>query len=176
MQLSGNTVLIAGGATGIGSAMAEAFLEASIMTKFRGCLFGLLLSTTAVAVAQLSQNEPAVVEVEGGTIRGLTANGVISWKGIPYAAPPVGNLRWRVPQPVRAWQGVREAKAFGPAAMQTDSVEKSEDCLILNVWRPATAAKPLPVMEHTGSVRLRSTYGMKQPQARSLSPNFSARV
>jgi para-nitrobenzyl esterase len=97
-------------------------------------------------VAQLSQNEPAVVEVEGGTVRGLAVNGVICWKGIPYAAPPVGNLRWRVPQPVRPWQGVREAKAFGPAAMQTDPVEKSEDCLTLNVWRPATAARPLPVM------------------------------
>ena len=86
------------------------------------------------------------VELEGGTIRGLAVNGVVSWKGIPYAAPPVGNLRWRVPQPVRPWQGVREANAFGPAAMQTDPVEKSEDCLTLNVWRPATAARPLPVM------------------------------
>ena len=116
------------------------------MTKFRGCLFGLLLSTAALAVAQLSQKELAVVEVEGGIVRGLAVNGVISWKGIPYAAPPIGNLRWRVPQPVRPWEGVREAKAFGPAAMQTDPVEKSEDCLTLNVWRPATAARPLPVM------------------------------
>jgi para-nitrobenzyl esterase len=83
------------------------------MRKFGVCLFGLLLWTATVAVAQLSQNEPAVVEVEGGTIRGLAVNGVISWKGIPYAAPPVGNLRWRVPQPVRPWQGVREAKSSG---------------------------------------------------------------
>jgi len=77
----------------------------------------------------------------------VAAGDVISWKGIPYAAPPVGDRRWRVPQPVEAWAGVRESNRFGPACMQTDNVPKSEDCLTLNVWRPArSSAKPLPVM------------------------------
>ena len=75
----------------------------------------------------------------------MIAGGVISWKGIPYAAPPVGDLRWRGPQPVRPWTGVKDASRFGPACMQTDNVAKSEDCLTLNVWRPpASPARPLP--------------------------------
>ncbi len=80
-------------------------------------------------------------------MRGVAANGVISWKAIPYSTPPVGKVRWRVPQPVMAWSGVREADKFGPACMQADDVPKSEDCLILNVWRPAsTSGQPFPVM------------------------------
>jgi len=87
------------------------------------------------------------VTVEGGIVGGAAAGGVISWKGIPYAAPPVGNLRWRLPQPVLPWTGVKETSRFGPACMQTDNVPKSEDCLTLNVWRPAqAAARALPVM------------------------------
>ena len=69
-----------------------------------------------------------------------------TFKGIPYAAPPVGELRWRMPQPVKPWPGIFSAGKFGPACMQPDNVPKSEDCLTLNVWRPADAAEPLPVM------------------------------
>jgi len=99
------------------------------------------------AFAQPSGTDPTIVQVEGGTVRGALANGVISWKGIPYAAPPVGNLRWRNPQPVQPWTGVKETNRFGPACMQTDDVPKSEDCLTINVWRPAVApAQPLLVM------------------------------
>ena len=91
--------------------------------------------------------DPLIAMVEGGSVGGVAAGDVISWKGIPYAAPPVGDRRWRVPQPVEAWAGVRESNRFGPACMQTDNVPKSEDCLTLNVWRPArSSAKPLPVM------------------------------
>jgi para-nitrobenzyl esterase len=80
-------------------------------------------------------------------VRGAEAGGVISFKGIPYAAPPVGKLRWRVPQPVEPWQRVRDTTAFGPSCMQTDDLPKSEDCLTLNVWRPASkSSAPLPVM------------------------------
>ena len=78
--------------------------------------------------------------------RGVASGDIISFKGIPYAAPPVGNLRWRAPQPVRHWDGVLEA-AFGHSCMQTDDLPKSEDCLTLNMWRPAAvSATPLPVM------------------------------
>ena len=70
--------------------------------------------------------------------------GVNSFKGLPFAAPPVGDLRWKVPQPVQAWSGVREAVRFGPRAMQLPlfgdmnfrSNGMSEDCLYLNVWTP----------------------------------------
>ena len=87
------------------------------------------------------------VVIDSGPVSGVEANGVISFKGIPYAAPPIGKLRWRVPQPVKPWAAMLDARAFGPACMQADEVPKSEDCLTLNVWRPATApGAPLPVM------------------------------
>lgn len=90
--------------------------------------------------------EQAVVQTESGAVRGVMGNGLMSWKGIPYAAPPVGELRWRTPQPVNAWSGVRDANQLGPACLQTDDVVKSEDCLTLNVWRPASGGQSLPVM------------------------------
>ena len=110
-----------------------------------------------IAIAGCQRNEPSapsasqasnptLVKTESGEVRGVASDGVISWKGIPYAAPPVGKLRWRVPQPVAAWSGVRDASKFGPACMQADDVPKSEDCLFLNISRPATASQPLPVM------------------------------
>src|SRR5580658_4120348 len=103
--------------------------------------------------AQGSGQDPVVATV-GGSVQGtVEASGVHSFKGIPYAAPPVGDLRFREPQPVAAWQGVRKAQAFGPRAMQLPiysdmkfrSVEVSEDCLYLNVWQPATG-NHLPVL------------------------------
>jgi para-nitrobenzyl esterase len=101
--------------------------------------------------------DPTVVTVEGGTLQGASADGVLSYKGIPYAAPPVGNLRWRPPQAVAAWSGIRPASAFGKDCMQSPSPydpqavtsAPSEDCLVLNVWRPASGAPArdsLPVM------------------------------
>ncbi len=83
------------------------------------------------------------------------ATGVYSFKGVPFAAPPVGELRWQEPQPVAAWAGVRQAVQFGPRAMQLPvfgdmdfrSNGMSEDCLYLNVWTPDPAATPgLPVL------------------------------
>jgi para-nitrobenzyl esterase len=76
----------------------------------------------------------------------VAASGIISFRGIPYARPPVGALRWRPPQPAKHWRGVRDATKFGPECMQTDDVPKSEDCLTLNVWRPGDAKGPMPVM------------------------------
>src|SRR5579863_8458098 len=86
------------------------------------------------------------IRVEGGEISGVAAKtpGVVAYKGIPYAAPPVGNLRWRAPEAVVAWQGVRKADQFPPMCMQIPADPKgafywgqtpaSEDCLYLNVW------------------------------------------
>ncbi|HBR1907741.1 TPA: carboxylesterase/lipase family protein [Klebsiella quasipneumoniae subsp. similipneumoniae] len=91
-----------------------------------------------------------------GTLVGSAEQGIHIWRGIPYAAPPVGPLRWRAPQPPARWPGVRQADAFSAASWQDidycrelgggDPGRFSEDCLYLNVWAPASAAQPLPVM------------------------------
>ena len=99
-----------------------------------------------------------VVETSYGRLRGATADGICVFKGIPFAAPPLGDLRWRPPQPPASWAGVRDALAFGPCAMQSRvpgdvgeligiaTHETSEDCLYLNVWTPAADAGKRPVM------------------------------
>jgi para-nitrobenzyl esterase len=110
-----------------------------------GCLCAMLVCA-GVAVAQPAATDATLIKTESGAVRGVAAGDVISFKGIPYAAPPVHDLRWRMPQPVTPWSDVRSADAFGPECMQPDKVSKSEDCLTLNVWRPANASGPLPVM------------------------------
>jgi len=96
------------------------------------------------------------VTIDTGTLQGATADGVISFKGIPFATPPLGQLRWRPPQQVAKWQGVRKATDYGPDCMQEPfpgdaaplGVTPKEDCLYLNVWLPEkrTPGKKLPVM------------------------------
>jgi para-nitrobenzyl esterase len=110
-------------------------------------LAGLLLFVLALPAAA------AVVKIDGGLARGERESGLTVFRGLPFAAPPVGDLRWRPPQPVRPWRGVRQAAAFAPACMQNgvsmpgEAPPKiSEDCLYLNVWSPARARQALPVM------------------------------
>lgn len=96
------------------------------------------------------------VRVEGGLISGSVVDGVRSYKGIPFAAPPVGELRWKAPQPVAEWEGVRECNDFGPDCPQAPYPQSSlyysaprkqgEDCLCLNVWTAAKAGEKRPVM------------------------------
>jgi para-nitrobenzyl esterase len=115
------------------------------------CLLGLASTAAQAATPVMS----AVVATDAGKVRGSIDNGAVAFRGIAFAAPPVGVLRWRAPQPVRPWAGIRDAAAFGPSCMQVDDVAKSEDCLTLNVWRPAAmTAKRLPVMVwiHGGSL------------------------
>ncbi len=89
-----------------------------------------------------------VISTETGKVRGATVSGVQAFQGIPYAAPPVGERRWRAPERASSWQGIRDATKPGPSCPQRgmNGVDGSEDCLSLNVWRPAAPAKKLPVL------------------------------
>jgi para-nitrobenzyl esterase len=107
----------------------------------------------AIAVPSLAADR---VKTANGMVEGVTeASGIHVYRGIPFAAPPVGDLRWKAPQPVKNWDDVRSATQFGPRCMQAsifgDMVFRSngmnEDCLYLNVWTPAkSASERLPVL------------------------------
>lgn len=121
----------------------------------------------ALPAARAQRMEP--VRVESGLLAGVSGkdNAVRVFKGVPFAAPPVGDLRWRPPQPPARWEGVRNADRFGPSAMQPDlgefgpwtkeflfGNEVSEDCLYLNVWTAAQSAgekRPVLVYIHGGA-------------------------
>src|SRR5512136_2811203 len=113
----------------------------------------------ALGLSQPALSQIQTAKVTGGALEGAVDDGVASFKGIPFAAPPVGELRWRPPQPAVKWTGVRQAAEFGADCMQgrfgpppppgaPAPRPASEDCLFLNVWRPAsaTAGAKLPVM------------------------------
>lgn len=104
-----------------------------------------------------------IVETTSGRLRGTAQQGVCTFKGIPYAAPPLGPLRFRPPQPVAPWSGVREAVAFGNMAVQSENVfalppdllkifplggveKRDEDCLTLNVWSSGLSGARRPVL------------------------------
>lgn len=119
--------------------------------KFRYSLaFGAALVSSCAALAE----PQAVVQVDSGRLAGSVEDEVVSWKGIPFAAPPVGALRWRAPQPVAAWKDVRSAESYGHDCMQKPfagdaaplGTPPAEDCLYANVWRPAQAKAKLPVI------------------------------
>jgi para-nitrobenzyl esterase len=93
--------------------------------------------------------QPSPVKVDGGLLQGISENGLAIYRGIPFAAPPVGDLRWRAPQPVVKWEGVRQATNFAPGPIQGGNPPsgKSEDCLYLNIWTPAkSSGDRIPVL------------------------------
>jgi para-nitrobenzyl esterase len=117
----------------------------------------------SLALVSCSDSNPEL-KIEGGKVIGVqtSTEGIIAYKGIPFAAPPIGDLRWKEPQPVVPWEGVMVANAYGDAASQTTwdpesfygrewrasgSVPFTEDCLYLNIWTPAAGktSKKLPV-------------------------------
>ncbi|MFH1387217.1 MAG: carboxylesterase/lipase family protein [bacterium] len=114
--------------------------------KMKRSIFVVLLALLFFSVSFAAE----IIKLDSGPISGRAADGLRIYLGIPYAAPPVGELRWKPPQPVQPWTEVRECLAFGPSCPQPE-VEKvgktSEDCLYINVWTPAKKPKEkLPVM------------------------------
>jgi para-nitrobenzyl esterase len=114
---------------------------------------------------------PLEIRVSGGVVRGVSERGIRAWRGIPYAAAPVGPLRFRAPAPARPWPGVRDAAAFGPVAPQSHKgqftgahprIPQSEDCLNLNVIAPDApvddeALRPVMVFVHGGAYSVGSS-------------------
>lgn len=102
-----------------------------------------------IAFAVQAAAQQPQVTVDTGTSQGAKAGSTLAFKGLPYAAPPVGPMRWRPPAPAAAWHGARDATNFVAACPQGPEHKEpwaqvgamSEDCLVLNVWRPARAGK-----------------------------------
>ena len=112
----------------------------------------------------MSTSKQAIVGIKNGKLEGNLESGLYVFKGIPYAAPPVGNLRWMPPQPVKAWSGVRPVKKYGAIAPQNPmpmaapgmpvfDEPKDEDCLFLNIWTPGLddARRPVMLWIHGGA-------------------------
>ncbi|WFN35145.1 carboxylesterase family protein [Methanogenium sp. S4BF] len=112
-----------------------------------------LIGCSFLAGCTQQESEPDVVKTDAGYISGLQQDDLRIFLGIPFAAPPTGDLRWKPPAPVQPWEGVKETRVFSPACPQPAaadsgvSLNMSEDCLYLNVWTPAKSAdEKLPVM------------------------------
>lgn len=144
----------------------------------------LIVSALAIVAGAMpgtaAADSPDTVAIDSGLVHGQSMPGYREFSGIPYAAPPVGALRWQAPQPVSPWSGVREATVPGPQCPQGSGSPgpmgpaQSEDCLYLNVWTPTGATANLPVMVwiHGGSFTsgAGSDYGAEQFMSRAATP------
>jgi para-nitrobenzyl esterase len=127
----------------------------------------LFLSANLFVFSQTT-SPSTIVKVEGGKVEGTNKNGVIIFRGIPFAEPPVGDLRWRAPVPAKRWKGILKAFKFAPACPQQPNIVTayytkygmSEDCLYLNIWKPDTSRKvklSVLVWIHGGGFNMGST-------------------
>lgn len=124
--------------------------------KYFGLAAACIILFACKAIAQPTEKVAPKVHITSGIVRGIIEGDIFIFKGIPFAAPPVGEFRWRPPQPVKNWTGERDASKFGSDCAQagwgakpgTISDGSSEDCLYLNVWTPASSSikSKLPVM------------------------------
>jgi para-nitrobenzyl esterase len=133
-----------------------------------------------------NKSQSGIVETDAGQIAGFQQGELQVFLGIPFAAPPVGDLRWRPPAPVEPWEGVKETKKFAPACPQPlaadPNLSMSEDCLYLNVWTPAkTTDEKLPVMiffyggafgKIAGSMPLYNGTGLAEKGVVVVTPNY----
>ncbi|HEX2935949.1 MAG TPA: carboxylesterase family protein [Bacteroidales bacterium] len=109
----------------------------------------LLAVFALIAAVSVNAQQPAPVKTQNGLVQGTLEEGLTVYKGIPFAAPPTGDLRWKAPQPAKNWDGVKQTTTFAPAPFQGGNTPsgKSEDCLYLNVWTPAKSANDkIPVL------------------------------
>lgn len=112
--------------------------------------FSLLALLSLRSISVCAGPVPESMSIESGKLQGIQADGITTFKGVPYATPPLGDLRWKEPQPLKPWRGVRKADKFAPACMQEGvsmpgetPPQVNEDCLYLNIWAPATHSKQL---------------------------------
>ena len=133
-----------------------------------------------------AKSDTLVVKTDAGSISGFQQDGLRVFTGIPFAAPPTGDLRWKPPAPVQPWEGVKETTVFSPACPQPTAADPtlsmSEDCLYLNVWTPATSAdEKLPVMvflyggafgKIAGSMPIYNGTGLAEQGVVVVTPNY----
>lgn len=157
-----------------------------------------LVMMSAAALGQSAPNTiTGAVKVTGGSVQGVSGKdkAITAFRGIPFAAPPVGDLRWRAPQPIAPWEGVRKADKFGNSCIQKEVYEHkpwtyefmshndiSEDCLYLNVWTPArSASEKLPVyvyfygggnVEGSGAAPVYDGEGLAKKGVIVVTPNY----
>ncbi len=133
------------------------------MTILSKAILGVAGAVALLIGPALADPARPVVAAPAGTVEGVVDGGLLAFKGLPYAAPPVGAGRWRPPAPASSWTGTRDAGQFGAACIQpspgpasvysTAAVPTSEDCLTLNIWTPsATGKAPVFVWIHGGSL------------------------
>ncbi len=131
------------------------------LAAFFAALMAFSLVTTSFAAAAKGSGDAPIVNIEGGAVRGIAVPGGFAFRGLPYAAPPIGNLRWRPPQPPSSWNGVRDATEFAPSCPQPPNPPNlflpqgplDEDCLYLNISTPKLrrdADLPVLVWIHGG--------------------------